>query len=183
MKNSFLKSIKQISWIAFVVLFALSCEKENMSPQTAEQKQALAEASGKDNSQIVAAEQDVMNVTAGALAGRSVTNGRYSSYGKMPGPDLDCSPAITGSFTIDKSADSVVYKGSLTIDYGNGSSCKDSTEIRKGKIIDSFLFIERFKDSIAFSLSETIMLQGFQKDSIKLDGEFISNSSSRAIAT
>jgi hypothetical protein len=77
-----------------------------------------------------------------------------------------------------KNQDSLVYSGTITIDYGDGSSC-NSTRIRKGKITDTFKYVVVFgDDSISYSSTETITFEGFTKDSTQVDGTFIITSSS-----
>ncbi len=187
-RNSHSKRLNLISWIVLlailIVIVSFSCQQDTMNQPPAAQVKANAEMTAKDNSQIVATTQDVLDMTAGAMAGQGVSNGRTSSYGKMSSSNLDCAPTIIGSFTIDRShVDSLIVSGSLTIDFGTGVACKDSTEIRKGKIKDSFVLIKKLTGMGAFLLKETVTFDGFQKDSIKVDGSFIATSSSALVST
>jgi hypothetical protein len=181
MKTRFLKLVIQISWLLSFV--AISCQKENVTNQPVASIEAQTELAAHDHSQIVAVTQDAMDVTGAALAGKGISNGRYSANQRMDSHDMDCAPSISGTFSIDRShADSVVYSGTLTIDYSNGSLCKDSTEIRKGKLTDAFKLIVRLKDSITYNLTESVTFQGYQKDSVKVDGVFTSKSTSDAMS-
>jgi hypothetical protein len=181
MKTQFQKCVNRLSWVILFGTVAWSCQKDYVNHQVS--PQAQTEIAAKDNTQIVASAQDIMDVTAGALAGQGVTDGSGSSYGRVEGGELDCAPSISGSFNIDRShPDSVIFSGTLTIDYGSGTACKDSTEIRKGKITDTFLFIKTFTDSASFSLTQTVTFQGFQKDSVQIDGTFTSKSTSPSVS-
>ncbi len=183
MRTRMLKSVVRFSWLAFLIV--ISCQKENLSTQTAASMQAQTELSAQDNSQIVAVAQDAMNATGSALAGKGISNGRYAPNERTDGgDDVGCAPSISGSFAIDRThPDSTIYSGTLTIDYGTGTSCKDSTEIRRGKLIDAFKLIVRVKDSITYSLTESVTFQGYQLDSVTVDGSFVSVSTSDAIST
>jgi hypothetical protein len=127
-----------------------------------------------------------MDVTGTALAGNGISNGRYSADQRTAdhGQEMDCAPSISSTFSIDRShADSIIYSGSLTIDFGTGSFCKDSTDVRKGKLTDAFKLVVRLKDTIAYSLTESVTFQGYQKDSVQLDGAFTSVSTSDTLST
>ena len=179
MRTTSLKFVVHLSWLC---LFALvSCQKENVNTQTSPQGQT--ERTAQDNSQIVALTQDALNVTGAALAGKGINNGRYAATERTSDHDMDCSPNISGTFTIDRTADSVVYSGTLTIDYGTGSSCEDSTEVRKGKLIDAFKLIVHLKDSITYNLTESVTFEGYQKDSVTVDGMFTNKSTADAMST
>jgi len=177
------KSVVQASWL---LAFLVGCQNESMMIQSPEQIKAQAEVTTHDNAQMVSVAQDAMDATGAALGSKGISNGRY-----IAGRDSDdnegenngnnCASIISSSFTVDRShPDSVVYSGMLSIDYGDGTTCRDSTEIRKGKITDSFKFVIRYKDSVSYRLTESISFQGYQKDSVKVDGLFTSESSSNA---
>lgn len=186
MKTTFLKSIKSITFIGFCMLMAWACQNENI-----EQPDAKTQASttAQDNSLIVATTQDVMNITANALAAKGLTGGRVAGHHDGDDEDEDddddndnddreCKPSVSGTFSLDRThTDSLIYSGKFIIDFGDGSSCPDSTNIRKGKVIDEFTWIISFKDSITFTSTETITFEGFYKDSTQLDGTFIIKSS------
>jgi len=181
MKTTFLKTIVQISWLSLV--FVISCQRESINNQAPASMQAQAEMTAHDNSEMVAVAQDAMNATGSALASKGISssNRQSSSNQRTSDFEIDCSPNITSTFTIDRShADSIIYSGILIIDYGTGSLCTDSTEIKKGKLIDAFKLIVRVKDSVAYHLTESVTFQGYQKDSVKVDGIFTSTSTSDA---
>ncbi len=183
MKNALLKSVKSMAFIGFFALIAWACQDDNASELTSKTQSSNA---AQDNSKIVAVTQDVMNITADAFASKGLTGGRVA--GNHDGDDNDddddndsrgCQPSISGSFNLDRThPDSLIYTGTFIIDFGDGSTCSDSTHIRKGKVIDQFTWILSFKDSVTFTSIETISFEGFYKDSTQLDGTFVIKSAS-----
>ena len=182
MKTTFLKFVIQSRWLVFLI--AISCQKEDAGKPASTSSQAQAEITAHDNSQMIAVAQDAMDATGTALAGNGISNGRYAANQRTAdhGKDMECAPSISSTFSINRNADSVVYSGTLTIDYGTGLFCKDSTEIRKGKLIDAFKLTIRLKDSLTYNLMESVTFQGYQKDSVKVDGVFTRKSTSDTLS-
>jgi len=185
MKTVQLKFISRLSWIIFFCATAWSCQDEtSMKQLTPEEQRKQAEQSAVMSSNFVAASHDVLDLTAGAIAGQGVTNGRTSSYGNMTGPEINCQSNISGTFNIDKNhPDSVVFTGTLTIDFGDGSTCKDSTDVLKGKISDTFVLLVGKKVANGYDLTETIAFTGFHKDTVAIDGSFIAKSTSHTVSS
>lgn len=166
-----------------LVMVVAACELDHEA-LTPEQLKLESESTARDNSQLVVLTQDVIESASGALAGQPGTGGRASEYEQILGHAVDCAPSIAATFNVDRSnPDQIVYSGTLTIDFGDGSTCADSTSRKRGKIIDRYVFTKRLKDSIAYSLEETLTFEGFQKDSVLVDGTFISKSTSGLVST
>jgi hypothetical protein len=188
MKTNFLKLIVHVSWL--VALVAVSCQKDGMVNPPAAVAQAETQTTAHDNSQMIAVAQDAMDVTGSALATRGISNARYSAGTRVADGsmattslDMDCAPSVSGSFSVDRThKDSVIYSGSLTIDFGTGTYCKDSTEVRKGKMIDTFKLIVSTNDSVSYNLTEMVTFQGYSKDTVTVDGTFTSVSTSDAMS-
>jgi hypothetical protein len=185
MKTVQLRLIGRLCWIFFFCAIAWSCRDEgevrNLSP---EERQKQADQAALMSSNFVAASQDVLDVTAGAISGQGVEGGRISPYGKMTGFEINCQPNISGSFSINNTKpDSVVFTGSLTIDFGDGSNCRDTTDVTKGKITDSFVLLLGKKVSNGFSLTETITFAAFHRDTTEIDGTFIAKSMSHKLSS
>jgi len=190
MKRSIRKFMGSLLWIALFAMILGACQNDDVNPLTTQEN---ASASARENSQIVAVTEEVMDITDGIFVSRGFTGGRIADGG--PGDDGDdededdgddndhgdnhhdsrgCKPSISGSFNLDRShPDSLIYTGTFVVDYGDGSTCPDSTHVRKGKVIDSITFVVSFGDSIKFASTETITFEGFTKDSTALDGKFI----------
>src|SRR6187402_1916762 len=144
MKNTILKSIKSMTLIGFFMLIVWACQDENIDKLDSKTQASTA---AQDNSQIVATTQEVMNITANAFTAKGLTGGRVA-HGDHDDDDNDdndngddnnnpgeCKPSISGTFSLDRThPDSLIYSGTFIIDFGDGSSCSDSTNIRKGKV-------------------------------------------------
>jgi hypothetical protein len=189
MKKSIEKLFKSFLWIGIFAVVLGACENDDVNPLTTTEKAGLA---AKENSQIVAATEEVMDITEGIFGSRDFTGGRTAGGPGHDGNDdgdndhkgdgdhdsRGCKPSISGSFNLDRShPDSLIFTGTFVVDYGDGSTCPDSTHIRKGKVIDSVMVIVTFGDSIKFTSTEAITFEGFFKDSTQLDGRFIIKSS------
>jgi len=181
MKKTWVSVMGQTAFIAIALLTASSCKDDdpNLSPEQAkEQSKTTAE----DNAQMIATSQEVLDITAGAFAEQGVTSGRKLSEGRMEMGG--CRPSVSGSFNFDNShPDSLIYSGTLTIEYGDGSSCPDSVKRHTGKIVDTFLYTLSTKNGIRFTSSEKISFQGYRKDTIALDGTFIVKSATKQPTT
>jgi len=198
MKNLLIKSLGSFLWISLICLILGACQNEDVDQLTSKEQ---SEKAAKENSQAVAVTEEVMDITDGIWSSRGFSGGRTAGGDDGEGDHDDddddgddddkedhhgdgdhdsrgCKPSISGSFNLDRShEDSLIYTGTFVVDFGDGSSCEDSTHIRKGKVIDSVTFIISFKDSIYFTSTETITFEGFYKDSVQVDGTFIIKSS------
>ena len=192
MKKSIRKFIGTLTWITAFALILGACQNDDVNPLTSKENASL---SARDNSEIVAVTEEVMDITDGIFASRGFSGGRTAGGG--PGHDghddedddnndhsdkhhdsRGCEPFISGSFNLDRShQDSLIYTGTFVVDYGDGSTCPDSAHIRKGIVRDSITVIISFKDSISFTSTETITFLGFTKDSTAIDGNFVIKSS------
>lgn len=181
-----MKTLKLLSpalWAALFILAMWACQNENAEEPSVN---ASATTSAQDNTQIVAVTEDVLDITADGLTSEGFAGGRIAgdheddddNDGTNGGGN--CHPSISGTFDLDKTdPDSLIYTGTVTIDFGDGSSCEDSTHVRKGKIIDHYTItlVHHKNEGFTFSSTETITFEGFYKDSTQIDGTFIIKSS------
>lgn len=202
MKKLLVKSLGSFLWISLISLILGACQNEDVDPLTSKEQ---SEKAAKDNSQIVAVTEEVMDITDGIWSSRDFSGGRTAGgdhgdddnegdgdnedqhgdgdhndddnedhHGDGDHDSRGCKPSVSGSFNLDRShPDSLIYTGTFIVDFGDGSTCEDSTHIRKGKVIDSVMLIISYKDSITFTSTETITFEGFYKDSVQVDGTFI----------
>ncbi|NJM26490.1 MAG: hypothetical protein HC859_14435 [Bacteroidia bacterium] len=175
--NNLLKSVKKPLWTLFLGLGLWACQDASET-LTSEQAVVQSTTTVRDHAIIVAETQGAMEITADIFDNEGFTDGRASSSGRIEGgdhhhhDDAGCRPSISGSFNLDRShEDSLIYTGTLVIDYGDGENC-DSEHVRKGKITDAFTFILTWGDSVTFTSTETITFEGFVRDSVQLDGTF-----------
>ena len=179
MKDSMEKLFRSFLWIGVFAVVLGACVNDDVNPLTTSENAGLA---AKENSQIVAVTEEVMDITDGIFVSRGMTGGRTDGG---PGHDEDdhsdslgCKPSISGSFHLDRShPDSLIYTGTFVVDYGYVATCADSANSRRGKVMDSITIIISFGDSITFTSTEKITFEGFYKDSTQLDGKFIIKSS------
>jgi hypothetical protein len=159
------------------ILFSLTiaCSEDNLSP---EESKAKTEVAASDNSEILASTQEVLDLTSIALTEKGVSNGRISASGRLAEHGFNCYPTIRATYDVKKTADSVVYTGTIVIDFGDGAACEDSSKVRSGKITDEFKMVVAYHDSIPLKSTEIITFEGYQKDSVKLDGILTSTYSS-----
>lgn len=189
MKQFPVKALGSFLWISLASMIVMCCQNEDGYQLTSKEH---SEKAAEDNSQIVAATEEVMDVTDGIWLSRDFSGGRTADGGDGDDEENDeneghhdddhdsrgCKPSISGSFNLDHShPDSLIYTGTFIIDFGDGSSCKDSTYVRKGRVIDSVTMILSYKDGFHFTSTETISFEGFSKDSVQLDGTFIISAS------
>jgi hypothetical protein len=154
----------------------LNCaEKEyKLSPEQLYQR---AYSASTDNNEIITATEEIVDITAKVLIDEGISSGRWSETERA------CNPSVDHSYLIDKSHyDTLLYIGTMTMDYGTGESCTDVKYQRKGQIIDDFEYIVNYKKEIYWS-KETITFKGFKKDSVQIDGEFLITSNSRRPVT
>lgn len=181
MKKRTFESIRLVGWLVFFLAIAWSCQKENVSLMSAKTREQ-ASLAASNNSQLLTTAQDVADITSSALAGQGVAGGRTLTYGRVADGDHGdhdpCGPTVTGTFSFTEKHDTIIYSGKLTIDFGDGTACHDSTEMHKGKIIDSFTLILTRNDSISFNLTDSITFEGFHKDTVTVDGLFVKRSTS-----
>lgn len=163
-----LNSLRVVGLITLMAAFVGACQNESAKESMAVRTQQSASAA-QDNNQMLGVMQDVAGVTAGAFSSQGISGGRAASEGDEH--DYGCHPTITNNIKVVKSnRDSLVLSGSIIIDFGDGSGCADSVEVRKGKIIDSLMLVITFKDTVKFNSFESITFIGYEKDSVQLDG-------------
>jgi len=173
MKNSVLSLIRQVGGvIAFSVLVLACNDDDNASMSTADQTSV----DSKNNVAVTSTTQEVLSVTSGAMSSNNTTSGGRSANGRTYSTNT-CDPAVKFDFSINKNDNtSFDHEGTITIDYGDGSSCTD-TNIRKGKIVDAFALTGKWSN-MEFNTTENITLTGYYLDSAQVDGVIVSTSKS-----
>lgn len=166
MKKPF-KYVQLVGLVILLISIMLACQKDmsesSLSKQTSAQQSAQ---SAQDNSAMLAATQDAVNLTSGAFANQGIT------YGRTADDDLDpdCQPTVTSNIKIDRThLDTLIVSGTITLNFGSGTTC-DSTHLRKGSIIDSIMLVVVFKGKTTFHSHETITFENYWRDSTELNG-------------
>ena len=155
-----------IAMMALTAALTWGCSNNDKDQLTTEQQQQRSVSAAQDNGQIILATQEMMDVTAGAFAEKGITDGR-----KLSERTDSCIPSVSGNFNLNTTfPDSLIYSGSVTVDYGDGSSC-DSAHPRSGKITDTFVYALGTRGGkFVFSTKEDINFVAFKKDTVKFDG-------------
>jgi hypothetical protein len=163
-----LNTVRIVGSFILIVAVILACQQDQNLSLNAKVQQSVQAA--QENSAMVASTQDVVNTTAGAFVSQGISYGRFADSGDVGGDDDECKPTITNTIKINRiSLDSVIISGKLIIDFGTGTTCPDSTEMRKGKIIDSvYMVISKTMHKSA----EFVTFQNYWRDSTQLDGSF-----------
>jgi hypothetical protein len=155
----------------FMVL--VSCGEQEFKLSSEELRQKAISAAG-DNNQIITSAEEIIDITAEVLFDEGIAQGRSFSGRGM---GRSCDPSIEHSYLIDRTHyDTILYVGTMTIDYGNGESCIDG-ETRKGKVIDNFLYVLNTEMEV-FASKETITFENYVKDTVNIDGTMVIQSKS-----
>lgn len=185
MKKFMSMPLQRLGWIVFFGVVTWACQEDNPSTLTTEEARQQSSVAASDNHEMIAVTQDALEVSAGAFSSEGISNGRSTSGGQVARHPIDkCSPSISGSFDLDQSnPDSIIYTGTLVIDYGDGSTCTDSTRLRKGKITNDFTFIVVMTDGFKTYSTQSLTFEGFQKDSTTIDGTIVTTAATDSSTT
>lgn len=146
----------------------IGCQEDLVPKKLSSSQQA--ELSANDNAQMMITIQQALDVTAGALQDKGVSQGRIALEGTHN--NYGCAPSVNLTLNVDRThPDSLVYSGTIIINYGDGNSCP-STDKRTGKITDDFKISVSTKNLTAFVGKETITFDNFIKANSSFDGAF-----------
>jgi len=107
-----------------------------------------------------------VSTTASAFSSQGLTFGRFAEHGD-DNDSVECKPTITSTVTITRLGDSTVISGKLIIDFG--TICTDTSEMKKGKIIDSIYVV---LSKTVHRASEFVAFDNYWRDSTSIDGSF-----------
>jgi hypothetical protein len=174
MKKQILKWFSHGSWMLALVFISVSCEESFVPSQTGLSVNAKASA----NAEMVAASQQVMDITSAGMINQGISYGRAAD-GDNPDDDHLCGATVTKNITLNNTlSDSLILEGSITIDYGDGTTCEDASDNRPGGSITAEFTINMNIKTHQFSSIETITLDAFSRGSKTLSGSFIARASS-----
>jgi hypothetical protein len=165
MKTSLLTPTNPYTLLLLITsIAAISCSTDDMK-LSAPEMQARMKSSATTAHQIFVTAQEVLDITTDALSteGISIEDSNASPEG--------CPPLLINQYIIDETHyDTIIYAGGIVLDYGTGLNCAARGAVKKGKIEDLFTYIISEKAQPTFSVKQTITFQGFQRDTITLDG-------------
>src|SRR5882757_8672220 len=129
-----------------ILLTIIGCQEDLIPKKLSSADQAGL--SARDNAQTLIAIQEALDVTAGAMEDKGVAEGRVKKGGSHD--NYGCAPSVNLTLNVDRNhPDSLIYSGTIIINYGDGSSCS-STDKRTGKITDEFMVTISTKSKIKF---------------------------------
>jgi hypothetical protein len=149
-------------------LILAGCQDDLIPKKLSSSEQA--ELAAQDHAKLMLATQEALDVTAGAMEEKGVAEGRvkhgdHDTYG--------CAPAVNLNLNIDRNhTDSIIYKGSISINYGDGNTCEAKNK-RTGKITDDFTIVVSTRNKVRFSMTETVTFEAFTRDSTTYNGIII----------
>jgi hypothetical protein len=151
------------------ILLMVGCHEDLIPKKLSSTQQA--ELSADDNAQTMITIQEALDITAGAMEDKGVAEGRVKQGGSHD--NYGCAPSVNLTLNVDRThGDSLIYSGTIIINYGDGGSCA-STDRRTGKITDDFKISISTKNKIMFVAKETIKFDNFIKGNSSFDGAFI----------
>jgi hypothetical protein len=161
-----LNAVRVVGLLIFTVAVMLACQRDSQNVLNSKLQQSSQAA--QENSAMIASTQDVVNTTAGAAVNSGLTFGRFTDSSDDGSDNDECKPSVTNTIKIDRTnPDSVIISGTIIIDFGTGTTCADSADMKKGKIIDSVYIVLSKKMHVA---NEFITFQNYWRDSTQLDG-------------
>ncbi|HEX8059953.1 MAG TPA: hypothetical protein VF473_03410 [Cyclobacteriaceae bacterium] len=154
--------------VVAILLVMIGCQEDLVPKKLSSSQQA--ELSARDNARTMITIQQALDVTAGALQDKGVSQGRVATEGDHD--NYGCAPSVNLTLNVDRTKpDSLIYSGTIIINYGDGSSCA-STDRRTGKITDDFRIAISAKNLLVFVAKETITFDNFIKENSSVDGAF-----------
>ncbi|HTH56157.1 MAG TPA: hypothetical protein VL728_08920 [Cyclobacteriaceae bacterium] len=160
-----LNTWRVVGLATLIVALALACQHDD-SQNLLGVKMQQSNQAAQDNSVMIASAQDVVSTTASAFSSQGLTFGRFAEHGD-DNDSVECKPTITSTVTITRLGDSTVISGKLIIDFG--TICTDTSEMKKGKIIDSIYVV---LSKTVHRASEFVAFDNYWRDSTSIDGSF-----------
>ncbi len=175
MKHSILKWGTRIGYAVLFSVLVFACDDSDENVATTGDQTSV---DSKNSVAVTSTTQEVISVTSDAMDSNGVTSGGRSASGRTSGTNA-CEASVKIDYSVNTTnEDSLVHQGTITIDYGDGTSCS-SSHVRKGKIADNFNTVGLWKnDDLTITTDETITLTGYYRDSVSVDGVITSNSKS-----
>jgi len=157
--------VRVVGLATVIAAFALACQQDSQNLLGVKMQQSAQAA--QENSAMIASAQDVVNTTASAFSSQGLTFGRFAEHGDDDDDSLECKPTITNTIKIVRAGDSTVISGKIIIDFG--TACTDTSEMKKGKIIDSIYVV---LSKTVHRASEFVTFDNYWRDSTSIDGSF-----------
>ncbi len=153
---------------SFAIFNSCNTDDFRLSPR---ELQLRATSGAVDNTLIITNAEEILDITAEIINDEGMATGLTS--GGRPNSGRACNPLIDRSYLVDRTHyDTTLYVGTMTIDYSDGKTCSNSVGLRKGKVIDNFIYILNYKTNV-FTIKETITFENYINDSVTIDGSMV----------
>jgi hypothetical protein len=167
-------SLKKCGLVAILFAVATSCQDDNAPPSlTAEEIRLQSAMAAEETNEMAAIAQEALEISSEVMESEGITSGRaMESVNSKKGyfNHHGCDPDVTTTYDVDRSQPGkVIYSGSISVDYGDGSTC-DAKHVRKGKITSAFKYIYTFGENRSWISHETITFEEYVSDSTKTNG-------------
>lgn len=173
MKFSISKSLKKCGLVALMFAMVTACQDDNDASLSSEDLRLQTTVAAEETNGMIAIAQEAIEITSDILDSEGVTSGRAVESVDSKKGHYDhhgCDPEITTSYNVDKSRrDTVIYTGTITVDYGDGGTC-DPKHVRKGIIVNSFKYTFTWGGNPSWSSVETMTFKKYVSDSTYTNG-------------
>jgi hypothetical protein len=169
-------SLRKCGLIAILFAVVSSCQEDDNAPPslTAEEIRQQSAIAAEETNEMAAIAQEALEISSEVMESEGITSGRATeSVNSKKGyfNHHGCDPDVTTNYDVDFShRDTVIYRGSISVDYGDGSTC-DPKHVRKGKITSAFRYIYTFGENRSWSALEVITFKDYVRDSTITNGE------------
>jgi len=160
----------------------MSCE-DSFGVASGEAAQEYTKSSASTAHEIMVLTQEVLDLTSDVLNGEGI-----SIEVDHASPE-NCLPELYNQYIRDDSHyDTVIYAGTIAMNFGLGTNCSFEGTPREGKIINFFVYIinminPEFTGNISSSVKQKITFENFKRNGIGISGKVSTSSSTGAPST
>jgi hypothetical protein len=161
---------------------AMSCE-DSFGVASGEAAQEYTKSSTSTAHEIMLLTQEVLDLTSDVLSAEGI-----SIEVDHASPE-NCLPDLYNQYIRDDSHyDTVIYAGTIAMNFGAGTNCSLEGTPREGKIINFFVYIinminPEFTGNISSSVKQTITFENFKRNDIGISGRISTSSSTGGPST
>jgi hypothetical protein len=154
----------------------MSCE-DGFGVASGEAAQEYTKSSTSTAHEIMMLTQEVLDLTSDVLNAEGI-----SIEVDHASPE-DCLPDLYNQYIRDDSHyDTVIYAGTIAMNFGSETNCSLEDTPREGKIINFFVYIinminPEFEGNISSSVKQTITFENFKRNQIGISGTIATSSS------
>jgi hypothetical protein len=169
MKKLLLNHLNRNATIVLGISIGLASCQEVVIRHSESEMHTITKSSVETAHEIFVFAQEVVDVTSDVLSDEGI-----SIEGTNTSPE-NCPPTLNSQYIKDLTHyDTIIYAGTITMDYGTGTQCADKSTKRQGSMQNIFTYIINQKNNISSSVRQTISFHDFKRNNIQLRGRIIS---------